>query len=90
MSLEKSEIEISSPESTPAELIEKQEERERLKECLSQLSREEQELISLKFGSGLNNRQIAGVTGLSESNVGTRLYRAIRKLRDSFPEAASA
>ena len=90
ISLEKSEIEISSPESTPDEMVEKQEERKQLKECLSQLPMEEQELISLKFGSGLNNRQIADVTGLSESNVGTRLYRAIRKLRDSFPEAGSA
>jgi len=90
ISLEKTELEITSKEATPDEVVEKQEERERLKECLSKLSKEDQELISLKFGSGLNNRQIADVTGLSESNVGTKIYRAVRKLRDSFPEAGSA
>ena len=63
------------------------EEWERLRACISQLSAEEQELIALKFGSGLNNRQIARTIGLSESNVGTRLYRAVRKLRDYFREA---
>jgi RNA polymerase sigma-70 factor (ECF subfamily) len=90
VSLEKAEIDVSSPELPPDEAMEKQEEREQLRECLSRLSREEQELISLKFGSGLNNRQIAEVTSLSESNVGTKLYRAVRKLRDNYPEAKNA
>jgi RNA polymerase sigma-70 factor (ECF subfamily) len=38
----------------------------------------------LKFSGGITNREIARVTGLSESNVGTILCRAIRKLRDDF------
>jgi len=42
--------------------------------------------VRLKFAGELNNRQIAKLTGLSESNVGTRLFRAIRRLRDSFKE----
>ena len=90
VSLDEAAIEVPSSELRPEEAVEKQEERERLRACLSELSREEQEIVSLKFGSGLNNRQIARTTGLSESNVGTKLYRAVRKLRDRFPEASNA
>lgn len=72
---------------SPEEELERKDERERLHACLSQLPAEEQEIIGLKFGAELNNRQIGGILGLSESNVGTRLYRAIRKLRDSFRES---
>ena len=85
-SLEDMTVEIASGELTPDDAAVKREERERLNTCLSRLSRQEQELISLKFGAELNNRQIAGALGLSESNVGTRLYRAVRKLRDSYQE----
>lgn len=90
ISLEEAEIDVSSPELPPEEALEKKEERRKLQACLSQLAPEEQEIISLKFGAGLNNRQIARTAGLSESNVGTRLYRAVRKLRDSFPETKHA
>ena len=88
MSLEESTVDtqIASGDLSPEEEVTKSEERKRLQSCLAKLSRDEQELISLKFGAELNNRQIAKTLGLSESNVGTRLYRAVRKLRDSFQE----
>ena len=35
----------------------------------------------MKYGAEMNNRAIARATGLSESNVGTILHRAIQKLR---------
>jgi len=53
----------------------------KLKELIKGLDRRERDLISLKFYSELNNRQIAALTGLSESNVGTILYRCMKKLR---------
>ncbi len=62
----------------------KKEELQRLQVCLAGLPQQEQEIISLKFGAELNNRQIAGMLSLSESNVGTILYRSVRKLRDCF------
>jgi RNA polymerase sigma factor (sigma-70 family) len=55
-----------------------------LKSCLAELSHTEQEIISLKFGSEMTNRQIARMLSLGESNVGIILYRAVRKLRDGF------
>ena len=85
-SLEESEIEVVSKEPTPVETLEKEDEKARLRAYLSELSAEEQDLISMKFGAEQNNRQIAAAMGISESNVGTRLYRAVRKLRDSFRE----
>lgn len=53
----------------------------RLRGLLNALPEREQELVALKYGAGLNNREIAAVTGLSESNVGTILHRAVEKLR---------
>jgi RNA polymerase sigma-70 factor (ECF subfamily) len=85
-SLEESKTEVASKEPTPVETLERQDEKARLRGYLSELSSEEQEIISMKFGAEQNNRQIASALGLSESNVGTKLYRAVRKLRDSFRE----
>ena len=76
----------SSGTDSPEEQLERKDERERLSLCLIELSEEEREIVQLKFGVELNNRQIGKMLGLSESNVGTKLYRAIRKLRDSFQE----
>jgi RNA polymerase sigma-70 factor (ECF subfamily) len=54
---------------------------ERLSALLAGLSARERELLALKYGSGLTNREIARVTGLSESNVGTILHRTVAALR---------
>jgi RNA polymerase sigma-70 factor (ECF subfamily) len=77
----------SSSAPPPEEELERKDVRERLHSCLAELSEEEQEIIRLKFGAELNNRQIGKTLNLSESNVGTKLYRALRKLRDSFQES---
>jgi len=53
----------------------------RLSELLEQLTSRDRELIALKYGAGLTNRAIARASGLSESNVGTILYRAVQTLR---------
>lgn len=54
---------------------------QQLSSILADLPEREQELISLKFGADLNNREIATVSGLSESNVGTILSRVLQRLR---------
>ncbi len=43
----------------------------------------DRELIGLKFDAGLSNGEIAVVLGISESNVGTRLHRAMERLREA-------
>ena len=75
-----------SPDPTPDQAFEMKEEAERLHRYVALLPPEDQEIIRLKFGAELNNRQIARMLGMSETNVGTKLYRAVRKLRDSFKE----
>ncbi|MEQ8676388.1 MAG: sigma-70 family RNA polymerase sigma factor [Aggregatilineales bacterium] len=49
--------------------------------AVSQLTGRERDVIALKFAADMTNVQISQLTGLSESNVGVILYRAIRKLR---------
>jgi RNA polymerase sigma-70 factor (ECF subfamily) len=50
---------------------------------LAELAPRERELIALKFFAGLGNAEIAAVLGLSESNAGTKLHRAVTKLREA-------
>jgi RNA polymerase sigma-70 factor (ECF subfamily) len=76
----------ASSEGVAEEEAVRKEELYRLQLCLAGLPQQEQEIISLKFGAELTNRQIAGMLNISESNVGTILYRAVRKLRDCFRE----
>jgi len=77
---------IESSDPPPQEEAERREEYERLRLCLDILPQRQQEIISLKFGGELNNRQIASVLSLSENNVGTILFRSICKLRNCFKD----
>lgn len=58
----------------------------RLHGLLAQLPEREQELVALKYGADLTNREVARLTGLSESNVGSILYRIVRKLRQQWED----
>jgi RNA polymerase sigma factor (sigma-70 family) len=49
--------------------------------ALAGLDARDRELIALKFVAGLDNAEIAGVLGISPSNAGTRLHRAVHRLR---------
>ena len=69
---------------TPEDTISKQSDAERLARLLEGLTDRDRELIALKYGAGLTNRAIARATGLSESNVGTILYRAVQTLRSRW------
>lgn len=53
----------------------------RLQALTARMPERTRELIALKYGAGANNRLIAKLTGLSESNVGTILHRAVEALR---------
>lgn len=58
---------------------------QQLYQALDKLKAHERDVIALKFGAGLNNRQIAEITGHSESNVGVLLYRSLQRLRQWLP-----
>jgi RNA polymerase sigma-70 factor, ECF subfamily len=61
----------------------------RLSRLLGELPDRERELLALKYGSGLTNREIASLTGVSESNIGTIFYRTLRQLRALWDEGGS-
>jgi RNA polymerase sigma-70 factor (ECF subfamily) len=58
-----------------------------LRAALAGLSARERELVALKFFSGLTNQEIAKVIGVSETAAGTRLHRAVEKLRRACDDA---
>ena len=51
--------------------------------ALDRLEPREREIVALKFHGGLSNAELARVLGMSESNAGTRLHRAVTKLREA-------
>ena len=55
-----------------------------VRRALATLSGRDRELIALKFFAGLSNPEIATALGCSESNAGTRLHRAVTKLREAM------
>jgi RNA polymerase sigma factor (sigma-70 family) len=55
--------------------------REEVRAALASLDPRDRDLVLLKFAGGLSNGEIAGVLAISESNVGSRLHRAVEKLR---------
>jgi RNA polymerase sigma factor (sigma-70 family) len=60
--------------------------RQALRQGIAALAARERELIGLKFFAGLSNAEIAEVTGVSPTNAGTRLHRAVEKLRRACTE----
>jgi RNA polymerase sigma-70 factor (ECF subfamily) len=66
---------------TPEDEASNRSDAQRLASLMTGLTDRDRELLALKYGAGMNNRAIAVATGLSESNVGTILHRAIEALR---------
>jgi RNA polymerase sigma-70 factor (ECF subfamily) len=56
-------------------------ERAAVRDALAGLPPRDRELIALKFHAGLDNAELAAVLGVSVSNAGTQLHRAMTKLR---------
>jgi RNA polymerase sigma-70 factor, ECF subfamily len=56
-------------------------ERAVVRNALATLPPRDREVVALKFLAGLDNAEIAAVLGVSASNAGTQLHRAMTKLR---------
>jgi RNA polymerase sigma-70 factor, ECF subfamily len=69
---------------TPHDDAERDSNLARLGALMRHLPQRDQEVVALKYGGDLTNREIARLTGLSESNVGTILHRAVRDLRSGW------
>jgi len=58
--------------------------RDELMGAMSRLSAEEREAIALRFGAGLTVPEMASVLGEPLTTVEGRVYRALRKLRETL------
>lgn len=48
------------------------------------LRKADQEILSLRYGSGLDNTEIAAHLGVSSNAVAVRLHRALKRLKDAL------
>jgi RNA polymerase sigma factor (sigma-70 family) len=58
-----------------------------VRDALAALPLREREVVLLKFHGQLSNSELARALGISESNAGTRLHRALTRLRDECLQA---
>ncbi len=58
------------------------ERRETVRRAMAELAPRDREIVLLKFYGQLTNAELATALGISESNAGTRLHRALGKLRE--------
>jgi len=76
-------VEPADDEAAPEGEAEAAERRATVRAALAGLDPRERELIALKFHAGLSNAEIADVLGVSATNAGTRVHRALARLREA-------
>ena len=76
-------LEQEAPGSVTDAVLER-EQRSDLLAALGTLAPADREMVALKLFAGLNNTEIAEATGYSSTNVGTRLSRAMTRLRSAL------
>ena len=59
-----------------------------LLDALLKLGEREREVVSLKFWGTLTNKEIAKVTGMSGSNVGVILHRALKSMKSDIEQGS--
>jgi len=77
-------IDPESPQAEPASAEDEADvllRRTAVRSALAELPARDRELLALKFQAGFSNAELAEVLGVSESNAGTMLHRAVQKLR---------
>ena len=77
-----------APDREGFEAIEHADRRASVHAALMALPLREREVVLLKFHGQLTNREMARALGISESNAGTRVHRALQRLRDTCAELA--
>lgn len=75
---------VAGPGESPPAEAERREQASQVARALALLPTNQQEVLRLKFQNGFSYKQIAGITGLSVSNVGFLIHTGLGKLRDRF------
>lgn len=66
----------------PDEALLRREMHERLHDAMGRLSDEQQQILYMKYFQDLPNKQIAEVLAITASNVGVKVHRTLKALRD--------
>jgi RNA polymerase sigma-70 factor, ECF subfamily len=77
---------VDGEAASPEERLAAQDEFLRLAVLVQELSDRERELLALRYGGGLSQREIADLTHLTPSNVGVVLHRTVKRLRELWEE----
>ena len=72
---------------SPEERLLWEEQVARLLDAVAELGEADREIISLRYGSGMDTAAVAEVLGVRESAVRTRLWRALTRLRTIMEKA---
>jgi RNA polymerase sigma-70 factor (ECF subfamily) len=78
------EIPAPPPAPGPDELAEQAAQREAVRRALSRLGARDREVIALRYHAELSTAELAAVLGVSPTNAGTLLHRAMTKLREAL------
>jgi RNA polymerase sigma-70 factor (ECF subfamily) len=81
MKLVTDDVELRDQSPGPSALLNTKERLSRVEGLLAGLPDNQQDVVRLKFQTGMSYREISEVTGLSVSNVGFLLHTAIKTLR---------
>ena len=77
-------MDLEAPAPGVEQQVQMQQDFAHLEKLLATLPEREQELVAFKYGADLTNREIARLTGLIETNVGSILHRVVNKLRNQW------
>jgi len=87
LELDAEETRLPAEGGDPFERAEAEDESVRLRAAVARLPERERELVRLKFQHGLSYQEMGEVTGLTATNVGFLLHKALRALRERMPES---
>lgn len=71
------------------DVIARRNEHERVMKLIEGLPERHREIVALRFAGGLSYKEIAGATGLTETNVGFILHTALKTLKQRLDETAN-
>ncbi len=77
---------VAGTEPAPDEQARKDEETEDVMRLLDKLSKNQKEVILLKFQQGMSYHEIENVTGLTQGNIGFLIHTGLKRLRDWLPQ----
>lgn len=81
-------LDLISKDKGPEDLIINKERNNKLMNALNVLEAKERNIIAYKFGADLKNKEIAKILNISESNVGVKLHRIMKRLKSEMEKEA--